>query len=197
MGSCQVHWVPARPVCVSKQQLKRRRSGRLPASLSAEPAAPHQPRQASGTSPPPTLPHGRPKCCPHAAGVTGHPCTPSPFNRLLSPSSPQALVPSSCPQPSAVREDGALTQGVSTRLGTREVLGPGDPPRSTVKATGRERGRKCPCRPWDNSEGRGAAQMLLMGMEGQEGQRAPHSGGAGTRPHRLSLHLHPPQGQTR
>lgn len=31
-----------------------------------------------------------------------------------------------------------------TRLGTREVLGPGDPPRRTVKATGREQGRKCP-----------------------------------------------------
>lgn len=65
-----------------------------------------------------------------------------------------------------------------------------------MKATGRERGRRCPCRPWDNSEGRGAAQMLLMGVEGQLGQSAPHSGGAGTWSRRLSLHLHPPQGQT-
>lgn len=79
------------------------------------------------------------------------------------------------------------------RLGTREVLGPGDPPRRTVKATGRKRGRKCPHRPWDKSGGRGAAQTLLTGMKGQQGQRAPSSGGAGTRSRRLSLHLHPPQ----
>ena len=39
---------------------------------------------------------------------------------------------------------GETCQQVPTRLGTQEVLGPGDSPRRTVKARGREQGRKCP-----------------------------------------------------
>ena len=39
---------------------------------------------------------------------------------------------------------GETCQQVPTWLGTQEVLGPGDSPRRTVKARGRDQGRKCP-----------------------------------------------------
>lgn len=145
-----------------------------PAALSAEPAAPTNPTRPRHLATPRHQPPGRPKCCPHAPGVTGHCGTLRPLNRAPGPQQPPGAHALS---PVAVREDGCLTQEVPRRLGTREVLGPGDPPRRTVKATGRKRGKKCPRRPWDKSGGRGAAQTLLTGAEGQQGQRAPRLGG--------------------
>lgn len=64
---------------------------------------------------------------------------------------------------------GETCQQVPTRFGTREVRGPGDPPRRTVKATGREQGRKCPLQTLGQVRGQRCSPDSAHGRAGSAG----------------------------
>lgn len=97
--------------------------------------------------------------------------------------------------PSVQRSQGGWLSDPESAQAARHPRGPGAwrPAQEDSEGHRKEARQEVPHRPWDKSGGRGAAQTLLTGVKGQQGQRAPSSGGAGTRSRRLSLHLHPPQ----